>query len=57
MITVDDLFKKFKYKYIEHTWTKPKNMHKPVCSGCGLLRLRNKATDKAVKDGCLWDLK
>lgn len=44
------------YKLVPHSWVSKKGMHKPMCSGCGLLRLRNKATDIAVKRGCMYDL-
>ena len=52
---VEDLFKKPKYKYVEHTFDR-RAAGKAMCSGCGLIRLRNKATDIAVKRGCLFDL-
>lgn len=44
------------YKLIQHSWVQRKSMHKPICTNCGLLRLRNKATDIAVKRGCMYDL-
>ena len=57
MITVEEFLasKKQKYKYVEHTFDKRAG-GKPVCSGCGLMKLRNKATELAVKRGCLHDL-
>ncbi len=57
MVSVEEFLDttKPKYKFIEHTWVKMVGVSKPVCSGCGLVRLRNKLTDKAVKRGCLHD--
>lgn len=54
-VTVDDLFVKPKYRYIAHTFKQIKGAYKPICSGCGLMLLRNKLTQKAVKRGCLHD--
>lgn len=56
MITIDDLFskKKEKYKYVEHTFKFNKAAVKQVCTGCGLVMLRNEATNKAVKLGCMF---
>lgn len=57
MITVEEFLenKKPKYKHIEHTFRFNKAAGKQVCTGCGLVMLRNKATERAVKLGCMWD--
>lgn len=39
-------------KIISHNWIKIKSLPWPICSGCGLLKLRNKLTDMAVSCGC-----
>lgn len=42
--------------YRPHKWFNPKNVfYKPVCSGCGLMRLNNKITHWCVKQGCYYD--
>lgn len=36
-----------------HQWKAIRGMPSPVCKCCGLVRLRNAATDLAVVKGCL----
>ena len=42
-----------------HSWTtlgKKSRIPWPICRHCGLLRLRNKRTERAVRLGCwLWE--
>ena len=35
-----------------HTFTQPKRLPWSVCTGCGLIRLRNALTDWCVRQGC-----
>lgn len=38
-------------KLVPHRWMQLKRLPWPVCRGCGLVRLRNKPTEKAVRRG------
>ena len=40
------------YKMKGHSWVPLKGAGKNVCSCCGLMALRNKATDWAIAKGC-----
>lgn len=35
-----------------HAWKAIKGLPWPVCTGCGLLRLKNALTDWCVRHGC-----
>ena len=35
-----------------HKWKAAKYLPVPVCTGCGLLRLRNPLTEWCVRNGC-----
>ena len=42
-----------KYKAPEpHNFVARKNVQWPVCVKCGLVALKNKATEKAIRKGC-----
>lgn len=44
-----------KYKMVAHSWTK-RMAGKPMCSTCGLIKLKNPFTMWAVVKGCENDL-
>ncbi|AEK81976.1 hypothetical protein NDAWWUGD_CDS0071 [Salmonella phage SeKF_80] len=45
-----------KYRMEGHRWFLDSNAGKHVCAVCGLIRLRNRATDWCVERGCLYKL-
>lgn len=45
-----------KYKERGHTWYLDKNCGKQVCAFCGLIALRNQASDWCVQKGCFYKL-
>ena len=44
--------KEEKYVYTPHHWFLDRNAGKQVCAWCGLVALRNKASDWCVEKGC-----
>lgn len=42
------------YKYEGHQWVAHRDIGKAVCADCGLVALRNEATERAVRWGCNW---
>ena len=44
------------YTYEKHHFYPDKNAGKQVCAWCGLIALRNKASDWAVEKGCNYRL-
>ena len=45
-----------KYVYTPHHWYLDRNAGKHVCAWCGLVALRNKASDWCVEKGCDYKL-
>jgi hypothetical protein len=40
------------WQLIPHRWVTVKQLPRPMCGGCGLVRLRNLLTDWCVSHGC-----
>lgn len=43
------------YKYSGHSFRQMKGVGKQVCNNCGLIALRNKATDWCIDKGCNYE--